>query len=123
MHMDFSPDSPIGEMIEFGDFLNVDIRIGTIISAQEFPKARKPSYRLEIDLGPAIGVRKSSAQITDHYSIEDLPGKQVACVVNFPPRQIANFVSQVLTLGFADKNGQIVLFSPDHPIPNGARLA
>jgi len=101
----------------------VDIRIGTICDAAPLEGARKPSIRLVIDFGPGIGEKKSSAQITMHYAPEALVGRQVAAVVNFPPRQIGKFMSEVLTLGFADTQGEIVLFSPDHPVPNGARLA
>jgi tRNA-binding protein len=123
MHMDFSPTAPRADEIGFDDFLKVDIRIGTIIEVNDFPKARKPSYQLKIDFGPVIGVKRSSAQITALYSKEDLMGRQVAGVVNFPPRQIANFFSEVLTLGFADENGDIVLLAVNEPVPNGARMA
>ncbi|MGA2792912.1 MAG: tRNA-binding protein [Roseiarcus sp.] len=108
--------------ITFDDFLKVDIRLGTIISAQPFPQARKPAYRLTIDFGPAIGVKKSSAQITKHYKAETLVGRQVAAVVNFPPRQIGPFMSEVLTLGFPDESGEVVLIGPSLPAPNGGRL-
>jgi tRNA-binding protein len=108
--------------ITFDDFLRVDIRLGTIVSAQPFPQARKPAYRLTIDFGPAIGLKKSSAQITEHYEAETLPGRQVAAVVNFPPRQIGPFMSEVLTLGFPDENGAVVLIGPSRPAPNGGRL-
>jgi tRNA-binding protein len=103
-------------------FLQIDIRVGTVIEAQDFPKARKPAYRLKIDFGPEIGIKSSSAQITALYTPEALVGKQVAAVVNFPKRQIATFMSEVLTLGFEDKNGDIVLISPDASVPNGSRL-
>lgn len=109
-------------MIEFEDFLKVDIRIGTILSVEPYPEARKPAYKLLIDFGPAIGHRKSSAQITDNYGLADLPGRQVAAVVNFPPRQIGKFMSEVLTLGFSDSNGAVTLFAPDKRIPDGSRL-
>ena len=122
MHLNHAPDAPRGEEIGFDDFLRVDIRVGTILTADPFPEARKPAYRLTIDFGPAIGVRKSSAQITERYALEDLPGRQVAAVVNFPPRQIGKLMSEVLTLGFADENGAVILFSPDRTVPNGARL-
>jgi tRNA-binding protein len=108
--------------ITFDDFLKVDIRIGTIVAAQEFPQARKPAYRLAIDFGPLIGLKKSSAQITAHYRPEALIGRQVAAVVNFPPRQIGPFMSEVLTLGFPDENGEVVLIGPSLPAPNGGRL-
>jgi tRNA-binding protein len=108
--------------ISFDDFLKVDIRAGTIVDVQEFPEARKPAFKLTIDFGPVIGRKRSSAQITRHYSPESLLGRRVAGVVNFPPRQIGPFMSEVLTVGFADEAGDIVLVSPDLPVPNGARL-
>ena len=110
------------ETIEFGDFLKVDIRAGTIVEVADFPEARKPAYKLRIDFGADIGVKKSSAQITVHYSLDDLVGRQVMAVINFPPRQIGPFMSEVLTLGYADENGDIVLAGLDKPVPNGARL-
>ena len=122
MHLTHDPDTPAAPEITFDDFLKVDIRIGTIVSAEPFPEARKPAYKLLIDFGPAIGEKKSSAQITENHRIEELPGRQVAAVVNFPPRQIGKFMSQVLTLGFADDAGAVTLFAPDKPIPNGSRL-
>lgn len=122
MHLDHDPAAPAAETIGFDDFLKLDIRVGTIVRAEPFPEARKPSIKLEIDFGPAIGVRKSSAQIAARYHPEDLVGRQVAAVVNFAPRQIGKFMSQVLTLGFADTEGRVILFSPDDRVPNGSRL-
>ncbi|MFM5883770.1 MAG: tRNA-binding protein [Novosphingobium sp.] len=122
MHLSHAPDAPRGPDITFDQFLAVDIRIGTIVSAEPFPEARKPAFKLAIDFGPAIGVKKSSAQITDRYALEDLPGRKVAAVVNFPPRQIGKFMSEVLTLGFGDDSGAVILFEPDFPVPNGSRL-
>ena len=103
-------------------FLAVDIRVGTVVGAEPFPEARKPALKLVIDFGPSIGRKKSSAQITEHYAAEALLGRKVAAVVNFAPRQIGKFMSEVLTLGFADAAGAVVLFQPDHPVPNGSRL-
>lgn len=100
----------------------VDIRIGTIIEAATFPEARKPAIKMQIDFGPDIGVKKSSAQITDHYTPDALIGQQVMAVVNFPPRQIGPMMSEVLTLGFADASGAIILGQPQHLVPNGSRL-
>ncbi|MBS4083333.1 MAG: tRNA-binding protein [Rhizobiales bacterium] len=109
-------------VISFDDFMKVDIRIGTIVEAEPFPEAKKPAIKMKIDFGPGIGIKKSSAQITKYYKPEQLPGKRVAAVVNFPPRQIGPVMSEVLTLGFPDEEGAVVLFSPDHAVPNGARL-
>lgn len=112
----------MSDTIEFGDFLKVDIRIGTVVEARDFPEARKPAYILMIDFGDEIGIKKSSAQITVHYSPENLVGRQVMAVVNFPPRQIGPIKSEVLTLGFEDENGAVVLGGLDHKVPNGHRL-
>ncbi len=108
--------------ISWNDFEKVELRVGEIIAVDEFPEARKPAYKLKIDFGDEIGVKKSSAQITVHYSPEGLAGRKVAAVVNFPPRQIGPFMSQVLTLGFADNNGDVVLVGIDKDAPNGSRL-
>ncbi|ULJ72740.1 tRNA-binding protein [Rhizobium gallicum] len=112
----------MAEEITYADFERVDIRAGTIIEAQPFPEARKPAVKLLIDFGPEIGVKKSSAQITVHYTLENLVGRQVLGVVNFPPRQIGPFRSEVLTLGFEDEAGAIVLGATDKPVPNGRKL-
>jgi len=122
MHYTHDPAEPAAPAITFDDFLAVDIRIGTVVAAEPFPEARKPALKLIIDFGPVIGTRKTSAQITENYTLESLPGRQVAAVVNFPPRQIGKFMSEVLTLGFADAAGAVVLFQPDVPVPNGSRL-
>jgi tRNA-binding protein len=110
------------ETISWADFEKVELRAGTIVAAEAFPEARKPAYKLSVDFGPEIGVRKSSAQITVRYRAEELVGKQVLGVVNFPAKQIGPFVSECLTTGFADETGAIVLISPDVPVPNGAKL-
>lgn len=112
----------MAEQVSYDDFVAVDIRVGTVIEARPFPEARKPAIILIIDFGPEIGVKKSSAQITVHYAPETLVGRQVLGVVNFPPRQIGPFRSEVLTLGFEDAIGAIVLAKPDQPVPNGKKL-
>lgn len=108
-------------MATFDDFMKLDIRVGTIVSAKNFEKARKPAYQLEVDLGEELGIKRSSAQITDHYRPEELIGKQVLAVVNFPPRQIANFFSEILVLGTYSEGG-VVLIRPDKPVKNGDKL-
>ncbi len=110
------------DTISFDDFLKVDIRVGTVIEAEPFPEARKPAFRLKIDFGPEIGVKKTSAQITKHYTLENVIGRQVAAVVNFPPRQIGPMMSEVLTLGFPDGDGNVVMIGLDRTVPNGGRL-
>jgi len=108
--------------IQFDDFMKVDIRAGTILDAQPFPEARKPAFKLKIDFGEEIGIKRSSAQITVHYGPDELIGRQVVGVVNFPPRQIGPFMSEVLTLGFPDSSGDIVLLQPERAVPNGSRM-
>jgi tRNA-binding protein len=115
-HTDSAPQ------ITFDEFLKVDIRVGTIVEAKTFPEARKPAYRLIIDFGPLIGLKKSSAQITKRYSLDELVGRQIAAVINFPPRQIGPFMSEVLTLGFPDEAGEVVLIGPTLKVPDGGRL-
>ena len=110
------------ETIAYADFERVDIRVGTIVEALPFPEARKPAYRLQIDFGPEIGIKKSSAQITVHYTLEELVGRQVLAVVNFPPRQIGPVRSEVLTLGFEDETGAIVLAGVGQAVPNGRKM-
>ncbi len=112
----------MAETLSYDTFLEVDIRSGTVIEALPFPEARKPAYKLKIDFGPEIGIKKTSAQITQNYTSEDLVGKQVAAVVNFPPKQIGPFISEVLTLGFLDADGHVSLIAPDKHVKNGERL-
>ena len=108
--------------IAYADFAKVDIRAGTIVKAEPFPQARKPAFKLAIDFGEAIGIKKSSAQITVNHKLEELVGRQVLAVVNFPPRQIGPFMSEVLTLGLPDASGEVTLIGPDRQVPNGARM-
>ena len=122
MHLNHNIAAPAAEPVDFAQFLAVDIRVGRIVAAEPFPEARKPSYKLTIDFGGTIGIKRSAAQIAEHYRIEDLSGRMVAAVVNFPPRQIGKFMSEVLTLGFPDENGAVVLFAPDENVPLGGRL-
>jgi len=122
MHLSHDPSAPTAPTITFDQFLAVDIRVGRIIEVEPFPEARKPAYKLRIDFGPVIGFKRSSAQITTHYRPEDLAGRLIAAVVNFPPRQIGKFMSEVLTLGFPDENGAVVLITPAQDVPVGGRL-
>lgn len=108
--------------ITYDDFTLVDIRVGTVVRAEPFPEARKPALKLWVDFGAALGQKKSSAQLTAHYQPQELIGRQVAAVVNLPPRQIGRFISEVLVLGFPDADGEVVLIGPDRPVPNGGRL-
>ena len=122
MHMNHDSDAPPAPEIAFDDFLKIDVRVGTIVEAEAFPEARKPAFKLRIDFGGAIGIKRSSAQITERHRLEDLVGTQVLAVVNFPPRQIGPFMSEVLTLGFMDADNAVVLASVDHKVANGAKL-
>lgn len=108
--------------ISYDDFARIDIRVGTITAVEPYPEARKPAYKLTVDFGPEIGTRRSSAQITRHYEIDSLVGRQVAAVINFPPKQIGKFRSEVLVLGFPDASGEVVLIQPERQVPNGGRL-
>ncbi len=108
--------------ISYDDFVKVDVRVGTVVEAEPFPEARRPAYRLKVDFGPEIGVKKASAQLTAHYRPPDLMGRQVAAVVNFPPKQIGKSLSEVLVLGFPDGDGEVVLVAPDRAVPNGGKL-
>ncbi|MBS0479623.1 MAG: tRNA-binding protein [Proteobacteria bacterium] len=122
MHVPHDAGAPAEPTIGFDDWLKVDIRIGTIIAADPFPEARKPAYKLSVDFGDPIGIKRSSVQITEHYALQELVGRQVAAVVNSPPRQIGPVRSDVLTLGFPDADGKVVLIGPSEPVPNGGRL-
>lgn len=122
MHLVPDPAADAAPLIDFSKFLAVDIRVGKVLAAEPLQDARKPAYVLTIDFGGTIGAKKSSAQITEHYSLNDLPGRLVAAVVNFPPRQIGKIMSEVLTLGFPDASGAVVLFAPDREVPIGSRL-
>ena len=116
-----SRDAPTAP-ITYDDFMAVDIRVGTIVGAEPFPEARKPAIKLRVDFGPGLGIKKSSAQITRHYEPAALIGRQVAAVMNFPPRQIGKFMSEVLVLGLPDADGEVVLLGPERPVPNGGRM-
>ena len=116
------PPAPLASSTSFDDFQHVDIRVGTVADAKPFPEARKTAIRLWIDFGPAIGIKRSSAQVTRHYTPDQLIGRQVCAVINLPPRQIGPFVSEVLTLGMPDSHGEVVLIRPDHKVPDGGRL-
>lgn len=122
MHVTSDPAAEAAAEISFEDFLKVDLRAGTIVTADAFPEARRPSYKLMIDFGPTLGIKKASAQITARYGLEDLPGRQVLAVVNFPPRQIGPMRSEVLVLGFAAEDGDVVLVTPGAQVPSGMRL-
>ena len=122
MHLQHEAAAPPAPPITFDQFLALDIRVGTVTAAEAFPEAHKPALKLRIDFGQGVGVKQSSAQITRHYAPATLIGRQVAAVVNFPPRQVGKFMSEVLMLGFPDESGEVVLFRPDLAVPNGARL-
>jgi tRNA-binding protein len=112
----------MSDTIAFDDFLKVDIRVGTVVAAEPYPEARKPAIKVTVDFGPEIGVKRSSAQLTRYYTPQSLIGRQVAGVVNFPPRQIGRFMSEVLVLGFPDADGEVVLVAVERPVPDGGRL-
>jgi tRNA-binding protein len=117
------PDNhELAAQINFEDFQKIDIRAGTVVQAELFPEARKPAIKMVVDFGSVIGLKKTSAQITENHKVEELVGRKIAAVVNFPPRQIGKFMSEVLTLGFPDKDGFVLLVTPDKNTPNGARL-
>ena len=122
MHVTHDRAAPAADPISFDDFLKVDIRVGTVVSAELFPEARKPALKLLIYFGSAVGTKRSSAQVSEHYTPEMLVGRQVAAVVNFAPRRIGRFMSEVLTVGFPDENGSVILFAPDRRVPDGGRL-
>ncbi len=122
MHIEHDQTAGVAPLIEFSQFLDVDIRVGKVLTAEVLQGARKPAFVLRIDFGPVIGHKKSSAQITENYSVAKLPGRLIAAVVNFPPRQIGKIMSEVLTLGFPDEAGAVVLFAPDREVPLGSRL-
>ena len=108
--------------IDYEDFARVDIRVGTITRAEPYPEARRPAIKLWVDFGPELGTKKTSAQVTEHYKVEELPGRQVAAVVNFPPKQIGKFMSEILVLGFPDAQGGVVMIAPDLKVPDGGKL-
>ena len=122
MHLSHDSAAPPAPDIGFDQFLAVDIRVGRIVAAEPFPQARKPAYKLRIDFGPTLGIKRSSAQITEHYALDELPGRLVAAGANFPPRQIGPVLSEVLTLGFPDAEGKVVLVVPGKDVPLGGRL-
>ena len=122
MHVEHDSAADAATLIDFNTFLEVDIRVGRVLVAEMLLGARKPAYVLTIDFGPTVGIKKSSAQVTENYALEELPGRLIAAVVNFPPRQIGKTMSQVLTLGFPDVHGAVVLFAPDREVPLGSRL-
>ena len=111
-----------GTEITYDDFLKVDIRVGTIVKTEPYPEARRPAYKLWVDFGEELGTKKTSAQTTKHYDLDGLIGRQVAAVVNFPPKQIGKFMSEILVLGFPDQEGEVVMIAPERPVPNGGRL-